>query len=34
VLQNLAAQLATSQYSNASQLTDPTKVGSAFSSVA
>jgi len=34
VLQNLAAQLATSQYANANQLTDPTNVGATVSSVA
>jgi len=34
VLHNLAAQLASSQYSNANQLTDPTTVGATVSSVA
>jgi hypothetical protein len=34
LLQNLAAQLATSQYSNANQLTNPTTVGATVSSVA
>jgi hypothetical protein len=33
-LQNLAAQLASSQYSNASQLTAPTTLGATVSSVA
>jgi hypothetical protein len=34
VLQNLAAQLASSQYSNASQLTNPAILGGTVSSVA